>query len=387
MIRKSCILFFLPLAGLWLASCGGGSATLANIQKDQQALVAAVPFEPPLFYQKEQELVGPEAELAKRIVNRIGEVAVGPGAASKIELKWAIRSNPGLIPALENEEADLIVSVLGITEEGKQHIQFSEPYYSSELVIIINPSNKDIRSARDLAGSQVGVRDGTAIMNLMKEKYSRAKIVPFKTLDDAVLALKRAEIEAIVDDKYMAAFSLDTVPTASYLEIVPGAVGKIDVAVGVRKGDDDLLQIVNEVIGEIKTENLYAQRLTEHDTGRLAKVEQRHPKRLQAQQKAKQPRHVVFRVSRDPSFNFDIYRLANLSYTLTNRETGQSYQSSRIDFQQSTGISSANLPPGPYLLSLPKYGMQASFQIVVEDPGQVTIGLRIALTTIHVTKS
>lgn len=119
----------------------------------------------------------------------------------------------------------------------------------------------------------------------------------------------------------------------------------------------------------------------------MAKVEERHPKRLRALQKAKEPRRVLFRVSRDPSFNFDIYRLANLSYTLTNHDTGQSYQSSRIDFQQSTGISSANLPPGQYTLSLAKYGLQAGFQIAAQDPGQVTINIRIARDRVNVSKS
>ncbi len=100
--------------------------------------------------------------------------------------------------------------------------------------------------------------------------------MPFKTLDNAVLALRRGDVDAVIDDRNMAAYTLDTVPGMSHLEILPGTVGKIDCGVAMRKRDGDLRELVNEVITETKAEGQIAQWVSEHVGDRVAKVEGRH---------------------------------------------------------------------------------------------------------------
>lgn len=378
-------LMFLTFAGL-LASCSDSAASVKKIKKDGVALIATVPFEGPLLYQKEQEMVGMDAELAKRVVARINQVNVGQNSPNEAKPFWVVRSYATIFPALEKEEAPLAIAVLGITEEAKEMVDFSESYYTSEQVLIINPVQNDIR-VKQLGGAKIGVRNATAVHKLVEKQFASSKAVPFKTLDDAVLALKRGEIDAIIDDLYMAVFSLDTVPGVAHLEIVPGVVAKIDCAVAVRKGDEFLLGIVNEAIREAKAQSDFAQWISDQVGDRLAQVEARHGQRLERDRKAGEPRRVAIRVSKDENFDFDIYRLANLSFILTNRDTGQSYQSSRIDFQQRVGISQASVPPGPYVLSLPKYGLSAGVVIDTRDPREVTVNIRLKRGSIDVSKS
>jgi len=147
----------------------------------------------------------------------------------------------------------------------------------------------------------------------------------------------------------------------------------------VKKGDARLLEMVNAIIARINSDNLYDQWLDGEPKEQVARVEQRHPDRLLSEEKAVEPRRVLIRVSKDESYDFDIYRLANLSFTLTEEETGKRYTSSRIDFQSRVGVSSITVPPGTYKIVLPKYNdwSPGVVQVQASDPGRITVNIRL----------
>jgi len=327
MVRKL-LLFFLSLPLLVLSSCGGetSTATFSRISKNQFVTIASVPFEGPLLYQKSQGWAGPDAELGRLVVEKISEAIEG---RDKLEGRWIGMQHATLATALANSEVDIALGVFGITETRKELVAFSEPYYTSQLILVINPTHRDVRPNL-LDGIEVGVREGTAVEELVKEKFGGSTIVPFKSLDDAILALRRAEIGAVIDDQYMAAFALDTVPGVGHLEIVPEVVGTVDTAIAVQKKDTRLLEMVNEVIAQVKSEDLYSQWLQEEAEAQLAQVQERHPERLERDRQAVLPRRVVIQVSKDNNNDFDIYRMANLTFTLTDEKSGQSYNSSCV---------------------------------------------------------
>ena len=76
MNKKLILLTILMLGVLVLgAGCNGSTSAVPDIQREKVAYVGTVPFEPPLVYQEEAELVGPDAELGKRIIQRIQETS------------------------------------------------------------------------------------------------------------------------------------------------------------------------------------------------------------------------------------------------------------------------------------------------------------------------
>ncbi len=376
MVRKLLPLF-LALPVLVLPSCGseGSTATINRISRNQFVTMGSVPFEGPLLYQKSQEWIGPEAELGRLIVEKLAETIEG---GNEIQRRWVGMHYATLATALANSEIDLVLGVFGITEARKELVAFSEPYYTSQLVLVINPTHRDARPDL-LDGMEVGVREGTAVEELVKEKFSGSTIVPFKSLDDAILALRRAQIGAVIDDQFMAAFALDTVPGVGHLEIVPGVVGSVDTAVAVQKKDTRLLEMINEVIAQVKAEDLYSQWLQEEAEAQLAQVQGRHPERLESDRKAVLPRRVVVQVSKDNNYDFDIYRMANLTFTLTDEKSGQAYNSSRIDFKGSTGSASVTLLPGSYKLLVRQMNNWSPGVVVVQpsDPERLTIKIRL----------
>lgn len=374
---KKLLLLSLSLPLLVLSSCGGeaSTATFNRMSKNQFVTIGSVPFEGPLLHERSQVWVGPDAELGRLVVEKIAEAIEGE---DEIEGRWIGMQHGTLATTLANSEVDIAMGVFGITEARKELVAFSEPYYTSQLVLVINPTHRDARP-NSLDGLEVGVREGTAVEELVNEKFGGSTIVPFKNLDDAILALRRAEIGAVIDDQYMAAFALDTVPGAGHLEIVPEVVGTVDTAVAVQKKDTRLLGMINEVIARVKSEDLYSQWLQEEAEAQLAQVQERHPERLERDRQAVLPRRVVIQVSKDNNNDFDIYRMANLTFTLTDEKSGQSYDSSRIDFKGSTGSASVTLQPGSYKLMVRKMNNWSPGIVVVQpsDPERLTIKIRL----------
>ena len=368
-------LFFLSFA----AGCSGNgeSATIANIQRDGMVVVGASPFAAPLLYQRGQEWVGPEAELVKRLVGKIAAQAEEGGTSRAIDTIWAGMDYETMVSSLLNKEITLIAAALGITDERKAQMAFSDSYYTSELIMAVNPVMEI--DPNNLSGVNIGVRAGTAVETFIGRQFSASTVTPFKTLDDAVLALKRGEIGAVVDDRYILAYSLDTMPGVAYLEVLPEVVGTIDIGLAVRKDDTGLLNLINEVVAEVKAENLYAQWLGEEASAQLERVAQRDDERMEQERLAAMPRLVRIQVSRDENYDFDIYRMANLPFELTEQESGRRYASSAIQFQGSVGSSSVRVPPGTYRLVMEKMNNWSPGSIAVQpsDPDSITLRIRL----------
>jgi ABC-type amino acid transport substrate-binding protein len=376
-INKKNLLLPLLISTLLLSACGETSATFDHIRKNRLIAIGSAPFEPPLLYQAGQEWVGPDAQLGELINESIQE-SLQEETTIEVDAAWIGLNYGDLATKLGNGEVNYVLGVYGITEDRKDLVTFSEPYYTSELVLIINPLGADIRSD-DLADATIGVREDTAVEQFVRAEFPSSEVAPVKTLDDAILALRRGEVSAVIDDRYMAAYSLDTMPGTSGLEVLPTILGTIDVAAAVMKDDARLLEMINSIITRVKSENLYDQWLDGEPKEQVARVEQRHPDRLVKDQKAVEPRRVLIRISKDDSYDFDIYRLANLSFTLTEADSGKVFTSSRVDFQSKVGVSSITVPPGTYKIILPKYNNWSPgvVQIQASDPNRVTVNIRL----------
>ncbi len=384
MKRNLLPVFGLSAALLLLAGCGTPSSLL-SIKKDKVVLVATVPFEAPLLYQTGGEgLVGPEAEVAAKIVEKVNASIAAEGDTPNVVLRWIIRSYGSLIAALENEEAHAVIAVFGVNEDRKRRVDFSTPVYTSSLALVINPVRRDLRPGI-LSTANIGVRADTEVQRWVKRQFSQSTITPFKTLDDAVLALRRGEVDGLIADRYMAAYALATLPGSSHLEILPEEVGRVECAVAVRKDDPEMLKLVEEAVAEVKQGKQYEKWLAEHDENRLEQVVGRHGERMKRELG---PRKIRIQVSKAAGYDFDIYRIANLTFQLVNQQSGKSHRSSRIRFRRRVGSCQAEAPPGSYALRLAKFKFPPlELQIDKEDGDEVNVSIRISGTGITLQKS
>jgi aspartate/glutamate/glutamine transport system substrate-binding protein len=189
---------------------------------------------------------GFEVELAHALARRI------VGDESKLELK--ILARPARLPFLVSGAVDLVVSMIPVTADNSSQCDFSHPYFSSGLSLLLPANARSMRLA-DLAGKTIAFRKqsfnnyGAELERIAAERGVQVTVRYYSTFDDAARAVTSGEAVAMggnfVDlDAYRAAH-----PS---FKVNDELLEERRVGVAVRKGDADLLKLVNETIDDLK---------------------------------------------------------------------------------------------------------------------------------------
>jgi polar amino acid transport system substrate-binding protein len=105
---------------------------------------------------------------------------------------------------------DFNLQQFSITDERKQNVDFSSPYYETTQVVITTEASRaaGAKTIADLQGFLIGAQTGTTSLDAINEVIKpTAGAQVFNTNDDAKLALESGTVDAIVVD----------LPTAFYL--------------------------------------------------------------------------------------------------------------------------------------------------------------------------
>ncbi len=237
------IIAMMTAAAMLVAGCGGGDKK-ADAEKVLRVGMEATfaPFE----FQKEGSKTydGFDMDLAR---------ALGKQMGYKVEL--VNMGFDALIPGLNAGSIDMIASGMTITDERKQAVTFSEPYYTSGLIIMVNKDNNDIKSIKDLEGKRIAVQIGTT--GEMKARTVKdAKVTAFNANTEAAMELQNNGVDAIIQDSPVAGYYL-----AQGGNKVAKTVGEVMEAeqygLAVKKGNDKLAKEVNAALAELKKNGEY----------------------------------------------------------------------------------------------------------------------------------
>jgi len=141
------------------------------------------------------------------------EAAVAYAVAEKLgftdsDVVW-VRSTFDSAIAPGAKDWDLNIQQFSVTDERKKAVDFSSPYYTTTQAVVTTGSSKaaSATSIADLKTDVIGVASGTTSYRVAAEKLGTDNLRVFNSNDDAVLALKSGQIDALVVD----------LPTAFYL--------------------------------------------------------------------------------------------------------------------------------------------------------------------------
>ncbi|MDM5277252.1 ABC transporter substrate-binding protein/permease [Paenibacillus silvae] len=187
------------------------------------------------------EIVGFDIAIAKEIAKDLGA-----------ELVIEDMGFDGLLPALQSGRVDLVISGMTPTDERKKSIDFSEPYYKSKQVIMVRNVDKDkYPDMKALENAKIGVQKGS-IQETIGQKIPGAKLTSLDKISDIVLQLQTKRVDAaIVEDTVAAGYLDDMIGLAP---AVPDEE-QVEAAIGIRKGNTELLTAVNQTLERLKSEN------------------------------------------------------------------------------------------------------------------------------------
>lgn len=104
-----------------------------------------------------------------------------------------------VLPAVQSGDADAAISALSITEERKQIVAFSRPYFKGGLTIAARESDIAISSLEALQGKRIGVQKGSTGAEAAKQ-VSGSQIKEFESAPDALRELSEGRLDAAIND-------------------------------------------------------------------------------------------------------------------------------------------------------------------------------------------
>lgn len=230
-------------------------STLNAILKKKQLMVgmdiADIRYQPFEMKNEKGEIVGFDVDFAKMMADELG-----------VNLEIVQTSWDGIIPALINGKFDIIISGMAITTERNKAVNFSRPYFLSGKCLLINIDYAGrISSYYDLNRQDIVVT-ATFYDDMILDRYiPNARIFRFETDEDAALEVVEGRAHAYIADKARVAIFANKYPASTRALMIPFTYEPI--AVGMRKGDPDLLNWIDNFIEIINGD------------GRLAMLEQK----------------------------------------------------------------------------------------------------------------
>lgn len=202
----------------------------------------------PFEYKDNGKVVGFDVDLAEEIAKSLGA-----------ELKIEDMSFDGLLPALESGQIDMAVAGMSVTEDRSKNALFSDSYYvASQQIIVKNESS--IRNKYELVGKSIGVQLGTT-GDQMAQKINNSRVVQFPTVPNVLQELTSGRVDAAILDNAPAA---QYVSSYSSLKILETPLSRESYAIAMKKGNQDLLDKVNNVISQMKEDGRIRKLLMKH---------------------------------------------------------------------------------------------------------------------------
>jgi len=299
------------------------------------------------------------------------------------EPKWIKAPFERLFDILKKGEAELIISSIPITPERRKEYAMSEPYFDTGNTIVHRRDKMEIKSLSDLSGRKVGVQSGSTGEAFMASQKTAGNVtvVKFSTLDDALGALNRTELEAVVGDESILIYST----YQSFANLITTGSRLTDEKFGVvaRKNEKELIAKVNETLERLKKsgeiENLKVKWIKN-----VRDAVEKDLRDLQAKAELQEaPKEVTFNFVKT-SGNFSMDKLDGFQIVLAG---DRSYQSSPILTNGNRGSCKlSTVAPGEYRLSMPIFRLNTVVKIPKSATRSISFEMNIATSGITITQ-
>ena len=262
-ILATCVCVLCALA-LVLAGCGnsgsnansgssssnGGSDAAASDGKMKLATegtltcVTEMGFQPfEYLLEGSTDPVGYDIDVANELAKRMG-----------LTCKFLPSQNfDTLIPTVaEGSKADIAIAGITINDERIKEIDFSGPYFTSNLAVVVKGDSAETLQTLDAPDKQVACQRGTTGDGWIDENLAKATKMPLDDISAGLAGVSTGNYAAYVIDLPVAEKNLkDSFTDLKILEKV--ATGE-EYGIAVSKKNPELTKAINKALGEMKAD-------------------------------------------------------------------------------------------------------------------------------------
>lgn len=182
---------------------------------------------------------GIDVEIAGAIADKLG-----------LELRIDDMDFDAALLAVQQSKADMVMAGVTVTPERQNVMDFSDSYATGIQSIIV-PEDSEIQSVDDLAGHVIGTQRGTTGWQYCTDDFGEENVIAYDNGLTAVQALNNGQVDCVVIDN---APAQEFVASNPGLKILDTAYTQEDYAIGVNKGNTQLLDAINGAIADLKAD-------------------------------------------------------------------------------------------------------------------------------------
>lgn len=130
------------------------------------------------------------------------DIDLWAAVAKELKLNYTLKPMDfgGIIPALQTKNIDLALAGITITDERKKAVEFSDGYYTSGLLVMVNADNTTVKGIDDLNSKVVAVKSGTDLVDYAKQHINTTHLRQFLSIDNAYMELGTKRADAVLHD-------------------------------------------------------------------------------------------------------------------------------------------------------------------------------------------
>ncbi|GEL76436.1 transporter substrate-binding domain-containing protein [Tenuibacillus multivorans] len=171
------------------------------------------------------------------------------------EVEFETMDFDGLLASMRSGKHDIGIAGISIKEDRKEFIDFSDPYYDSGLILAV-PIDSDIESIDDVAGLNVGARQGSTSEDFLLNNTD-AEVTAYPEIVTAYMNLERGRLDAVLYDLpnvqyYIKEEASDSLKTVG--DVMEGQPYGIALP---KDSNPELLESINEGLKTIKENGTY----------------------------------------------------------------------------------------------------------------------------------
>ena len=191
---------------------------------------------------------GYDVEIAKKIADGLGMDLV------IVKTEW-----DGLIPALQGDVIDVIIAGMSPTAERKETIDFIDNYYKSDLVMVVKADSEYANATKleDFSGAKITAQLNTFHYTVIDQIDGVVKEQAMTDFPAMRVALESGIIDGYVSERPEGVSATAANSNFAMVSFEDGFETSDDdtaIAAGIKKGNEDLLNGINEVLAGISEE-------------------------------------------------------------------------------------------------------------------------------------
>ena len=236
-MRKIILLIFMLFL---LVGCGKNN--------NEIVMVTEAGFAPYEYYDS-GEIVGVDIDIAKEIAKEMGK-----------ELVIKDVSFDSIINEVKTGKADFGAAGISYSEERAEEVDFSINYSVSKQIVIVK-DNSSITNVNDISNKKIAVQLGSIADTYVTDNYKNANIIRQKKYLAAIEDLKSDKVDAVVMDELPAK---EIINSNSGLKILDGSLTNDSYGMIVKKGNSEMLSVINKVLDRLIQEGKIEQFVINH---------------------------------------------------------------------------------------------------------------------------